>query len=199
VVIVRAMSITVVFSVLSSILAVISIIPYYIGLWRGQLRPHFFSWVVWAILVSVACAAQIAEDGGLGAITTFLSALICTSIAVISLFRGERNITRTDWMAFIAALMAIPLWLWTENPLISVILVTCIDGLAFVPTFRKSWSKPWEESTMAYGLGALAFALSLPALTTLNVTTALYPAAVTLFNGGFCVMVLLRRRTLPVA
>lgn len=193
------MNLAITFSILSSVVAIVSILPYYVGLWRGQLRPHLFTWLIWAIVTSVACAAQIAEDGGLGAITSFLSALICISVAIIALYRGEKNITRSDWVAFVAALSAIPLWLLTDNPLFSVILVTFIDGVAFIPTFRKSWSKPWEESLLSYGLGGLAFALSLPALNTFNFTTAFYPAGIALLNSSFCLIVLLRRRALAVA
>jgi len=47
-----------------------------------------------------------------------------------------------DWYFFLAALAAIPLWLLTRTPLYSVVVVTVIDALAYVPTFRKSWHRP---------------------------------------------------------
>ncbi len=96
----------------------------------------------------------------------------------------------------ILALLGIVLWRVTESPLIAVIFVTVADGLACVPTFRKSYQKPREETISAYVLGALRSFISLPALATFNVTTALYPAFIGVVDLALVIFLIVRRRQL---
>ena len=80
-------------------------------------------------------------------------------------------------------------WVLTKDPLGSVILISLIDLIAFYPTFRKTWARPFDETLITYALGGSVMALSTCALTVFNVTTLLYPAVFTLGNLvfiGFC-------------
>ena len=87
----------------------------------------------------------------------------------------------------------------TDDPVGSVILITIIDALAFVPTFRKSYHKPNEETASTYSLSALKFAVAIAALSTVSVTTALYPLSLVVTNGVFVMMLLSRRKRLTAA
>lgn len=193
------MDINKIFGVLSVVLALASIYPYLRGIVRGQVRPHLFTWLVWALVLCIGLAAQISDGAGAGAWITAISATFCTTVAIIAFTRGEKNITRTDTIALALALSAIPLWLLTDNPLWSVIIISFIDGIAFVPTIRKSWGKPREESLWAYSLGAAGFVSGIFALDNVSLITALYPAVISILNFAFVAFVLLRRRAVCVA
>ena len=75
-------------------------------------------------------------------------------------------------------------------------LAALVDTLGFVPTFRKAYQKPREETTTTFSFGAIKFAISLAALESFSLTTALFPAVLVLSNSAFVIMVLLRRRAL---
>lgn len=173
-------------------------VPYFMGIHKGRVHPHVFSWFVWGLLTSIAVAAQIAGGAGPGMWVTAVSAVACLIIAGFALRYGEKHITRSDWVAFIAALSAIPLWIVTKDPLWSVILITLIDAVAFWPTFRKSWSKPWDEAVATYIISSLKFVIGFFALTNVSLVTALYPISLVVLNGSFTVMILLRRRIVAV-
>lgn len=175
-------------------LSVIATLLYYRSLWRGETRPHLFTWVVWTLITVIALAAQISENGGAGTWVMAFTAFSCASIAVISIWRGEKNITRSDWISFIAAISAVPVWIITHNPLWSVIIVTLIDLLGTYPTLRKSWMKPWDEPAASYMLCGVKFIPSLFALEVFNWTTALYPASLVVVNCGLASMLLWRRK-----
>lgn len=164
------------------------------GVFRGGLRPHMFTWIIWAVVMSTGFAAQYAEDAGPGAWNLGMSALATISIAVASCFYGEKNITRGDWIVFIGALSAIPAWLVTHDPLWAVVIISAIDAAAFYPTFRKSWAKPREEGLLVYLLSVPQFLLSIIALERVTVTTALYPATIVTLNAALVAMLLWRRR-----
>jgi hypothetical protein len=75
-----------------------------------------------------------------------------------------------------------------------VVLLTAVDVLAFVPTARKAWVKPHEETVSCYVGGAVRTALALAVMGRYDAVTVLYPAVWLVANGGFGVFLLARRR-----
>ncbi|MFH1159283.1 MAG: hypothetical protein V1721_10475 [Pseudomonadota bacterium] len=180
----------------SLLIGVVSYVPYLRTILSGKTKPHAFSWFVWALLMAIAFFAQDTGGAGPGAWATGLSAIVAFIIVAFALFKGEKQITRSDWITFIGALSAIPVWYATKDPLYAVILITVIDALGFYPTYRKSWNKPQEEPPLPWTLGAFKYVVALFALEKFNWTTALYPASLVLMNGVFAVMIVWRKRVL---
>ena len=160
----------------------------------GKAKPHAFSWFVWALIACIAFSAQVAGKGGHGALIMGFTALACIIIALLALFKGKRDFPLFDWFCLISAFAAIGLWLYTKNPVSAVVLITITEVFAFMPTFRKGYFKPHEETATTFGLSGLTFFLSLFALDRFTVTTALYPAALVATNFSFVAMLLIRRR-----
>lgn len=164
-------------------------VVYILSILRGQSKPHLYTWLVWSILPTIAFFAQIHDNAGPGAWVTGMTALSCIITSVLALKYGEKNITRGDRWALAASLLAILPWLVTDDPLWSVILVAIIDTVAFIPTFRKSWDKPYEENLSSYNLHSLKMTLSMFALTNVTWVTILYPlsfVAVNIVFTGYC-------------
>lgn len=181
---------------LATLIALISYVPYLITIFKGTTRPHGFSWIVFGLLTVIGFAAQVYGGAGAGAWVMGFSAAICFIIAGLAVFKGTFDPTRSDWITFIAALAAIPLWLATDNPLYAVILITLIDALAFYPTFRKAYHYPHEELVFTFFLSGLKFVLSLFALDTVSLVTVVYPASLIFMNWLFIAMVVYRRNVL---
>lgn len=185
-----------IFGWISLVFATAGYIPYFYSIWLGRTRPHGFSWFIWGLLTAIAYFAQAQNGAGAGSWATGVTACVCLLVSIISLFKGEKQITLSDWLTFIAALAAIPLWYVTENAFYAVLLITLIDVLGFWPTFRKSWHRPHEEHPLTYFLSAVKFMLAMLALESFSWTTALYPASLVIMNGLFVIMVLYRRLAL---
>lgn len=183
----------------AAVLGILSYYPYYRDIFRGTTKPHVFSWLVWGLLTGIAFFAQLTSGAGSGAWVTGSTAFLCLTIAALALVRGERHITKTDWLCFGGALLGLLLWQLTDNPLLAVLLVTATDALAYIPTFRKSYLRPFEETLSTYIVSTIKFILGLIALNAYTPTTWLYPAALVLMNGAFVLMVIIRRQTLRTA
>lgn len=175
-------------------MALVSYYFYFRDIWAGRTKPHAFTWLIWTSLTAIGFAAQIADDGGPGAWVTGFTAAVSVLIFATSLFRGERNITRSDWACLLGAGLAAVLWGVTDNALLAVILVSVIDALGFAPTFRKSFHRPHEETLITYELSGIKFVLALIALDNFTAVTAFYPASLVLMNGVFAAMLIIRRR-----
>ncbi len=171
-------------------------VVYVRSIFKGQTKPHLFTWVVWGILGSIGFFAQLHDHAGPGAWALGVTAGFCLLNALLALKYGEPEITRGDKIALAASMTAILPWLMTSDPIGSVILISIIDIVAFYPTFRKSWLKPHEENLTAYNLANLKFGLSLCALHVFTINTTLYPVVIILANGAFVIMCLIRRRQL---
>lgn len=179
---------------ISSVIAVGAYIPYFRDIFKGKTKPHIFSWFIWGLLGGITYIAQVVKGAGAGSWANGLTALICLVIAGLSITRGEKNITLTDKLSFGGAILALILWFLTKNPLSAVILACVIDTLAYVPTFRKAYKKPFEETLPAFITTTIGIIISLLALEAYSATTWLYPTVLVISNSLFIVMLLLRRK-----
>lgn len=183
-------------SLIAIVLTVVGVIPYIFDILRHKTKPHGFTWLVFATVTGIAFFAQYSDRGGAGSWPTGFTAFACLLIAILSVKYGERGITRFDWCCLSLSLLAVPLWQLTATPLYSVILVSLIDVTGFLPTFRKSWHRPGQETLSAYNIGSLKFLLAIFALENYTLTTLLYPIVVILINSTFVVMCSLRKRAI---
>jgi hypothetical protein len=179
---------------LSVVLSFIGYSNYLWSIFKKHTKPHAFSWLVWSLLMGIVFWAQLSNRGGAGAWVTGASALMCSVIAIAALRYGEKSITRGDWLAFAGALIAIPVWCVTQNPLMAVIVATVIDGLAYFPTFRKSYLKPFEENFQTYCFDILKWIVALFALENYVGVTLVYPLFLILANSCLVAMILWRRK-----
>jgi hypothetical protein len=163
---------------------------------RRTVKPHIFSWFIWGLLGLIGSAAQYTANAGPGSWSVGASAIFCFFIAIVGFFHGEKTITRSDWIYFLLLLSAIPAWLITKNPLWAAVIVSAIDAGAFYPSFRKAWSRPHDEGLMAFLAYVAQMVLSLAALETYSLTTALYPAVLLSMNAAMTLMLLYRRKIL---
>lgn len=183
-------------AVLAIIITLIGYTQYFRSIFAGQTKPHMFSWLIWATLTAIAYFAQVTDNAGPGAWITALTAVMSFVIVGFAFFKGEKDITGSDRITFLAAILSIPVWLMTNNPLYAVLIVTIIDALGFWPTFRKSWMKPYEEAATHYFMAALKFVLALIALENFTMITALYPASLVFMNGVFLLLLFVRRKAI---
>jgi len=194
------MSFSDVLGAVSILLAVIGYAPYLWATMRGSIRPHAFSWLIWGISNAIAFAAQSVEGAGAGAWVTGTTAILCFLVAMCAFFRaGEKDIHRSDWISFAGAIFAALIWVMTDNPLLSIIVVTLIDALGFYPSFRKGWNKPGEDMIFPFACASLKFGLAIAAMDSLSASTLLFPVYQVAMNAGFAGMILMRRHALKAS
>jgi len=178
----------------SVLLAIISYSLYFRDIFKGQTKPHALTWLIWAILNSVIFIEQYSHDAGAGAWVTGVAALANIIIFLLSFKYGERSITRLDWLCLAIAIPAIGLWVQQIDSAITIILACAIFIIGFIPTFRKSFRKPHEETVITFGLNGTKFFIALFALSSFTITTALYPFVLGFMNIFFVAFLLARRK-----
>jgi len=163
---------------------------------KGQTTPHLYSWIVFLIMDSIAFLIQIGDNAGPWAWGTLATGLMGLTVLVLALKSGEKNITRSDSIAFTLALCSIGLYIFLENPLYALINVIAILLFAMYPTFRKSYHKPWEETLSLYSIAAIRSGISIIATINISALTIGLPVFIIIINTLFIAMVLIRRKQL---
>lgn len=166
---------------------------YFRDIFRGTVKPHVFSWFVWGLLTGIVSVAQIVAGGGPGAWITVYITLMCLTISAVAYFKGTTDITRFDWICFIAALLAIAVWALTSTPLYALFIAMAADLLGYLPTYRKSIKNPDEESALGFGLASLRSVFGIAALAAFNPTTLLYPVFLLVADAVAALIVVIRR------
>lgn len=185
-----------IFATIAIILSFVGYIPYILDIIKGKTQPHIYSWLVWGLITIIAFALQISEGGGSGSYVTLAAAIITFIIFFLGLKNGKKDITSMDTLFFVLSLVSILIWVLAKQAVISAILLSVITIIAFIPTIRKSWNKPYEETLFTWELNTFRHGLSILALEQYNLVTTLYPALWVFANGLFSIMIIIRRRRL---
>lgn len=136
---------------------------------------------------------QRSNGAGAGGWITGFSAAVATIIFLTSIFKGERNITRLDWLCVAGAMVTLSLWYRNNNGLGSVLFAGATFIIGYVPTIRKSYFKPRQETAMTFFLNGIKFLIAIAALKSFSPETVVYPVVVATMNLSFVVMLLGRR------
>lgn len=185
--------------IFSVLIVCVAYLPYIRDIVAGKTKPHAVSWLVWAILAAIAFGVQVTNGGGPGAWLMAVTASLTFLVFGLALWRGEKHILLADWFSLAFSAAALILWIVSNQPLLSVILISLTDAIGgFLPTFRKSMRNPFQETASMYALFGVSLVWSLMALTQFNLVTALYPASFVAINIVMAFYLVTRRRSIYV-
>ncbi len=181
---------------ISSLLLITSIIPYLLDIVKRKTKPRVISWLNWGILGAVAGAAALADGQIPAAIISFASVIEVMSVVVLGLYYGDRHFEKIDIFCQAGAVAGLALWATLHNPLIAIIIITAVDLIAALPTYKHIWQKPHEETLASFVICGVASAITLITITTLALSGLVYP--VYLFVANVCMsgLIIYRRQRL---
>jgi hypothetical protein len=183
-----------IFSILAVAIAVASFFPYLRDILARRTTPHIYSWLIWAVLQLTATMAILRENTLWSAAGTGAIGLVSLVVFLLAFKYGTKNITKFDTACLVGAFIAIGVWIFLDNVMFSIILVTIIDLIGFLPTYRKAFREPYSETVILYVCSAFSNLFSLFAITHYSVESTLYVASLVVTNAIFVGVVLARRK-----
>ncbi|MGI0134581.1 MAG: hypothetical protein ACREBW_06460 [Candidatus Micrarchaeaceae archaeon] len=174
----------------------VAYIPYIRDVIKQKTHPHIYSWFIWGLLSLLIALLQFQKGAGFGAYVTATAGLISMVVCFLGIRNGKKDITAADTAVLMAALIATGIWLVTKQPLTSMILLVGAGALGSIPTIRKTWHKPHQETLFYWALSPIRHACSIGAIASYNVVTLLNPMTLIVINGGLCLVIVMRRHNL---
>jgi hypothetical protein len=167
------------FSNLAIAITLMAFVPYILQIFKGKVRPHVISWLIWGLSTGVIFIAQLMDGAGVGAWPIGVSAALTLSVAMLAFwYRADTQIDRKDQLTFVATILALPVWFVTSEPLYAVVILTFVDLSGFLPTLRKIRRDAYSESVIFFALFAIRNLLVLMALQHYSTVTMLFPAVI---------------------
>lgn len=184
------------FAAAAVVLAATRYATYFYTIYQGKTKPHAFSWLLWGLVTGIGALAQFELQAGPSVWALAFVSITCLLISVFAFFKGERHYTKSDWFALVAALLAIPVWHVTDNPMAALFIIVAIDMLTYWPTVRKSYAQPQTEPPISYGLAGARYFLMLFAVPDPTWHTLMYPFFLMATDWGFAIYIVIRRAQL---
>ncbi len=148
----------------------------------GKTQPHLYTWLIWILTQGTATAAMLYGGAGIGSIAYVTGTVFILLIFCFSFKYGTKNITTSDTVALIAAIIAIVVWWQLNNPVLALLMVCFIDAIGYVPTIRKSWQEPLSESLSTWIIFNVGNIFSILSLREYNFLTLAYLLTTFTFN-----------------
>ena len=186
-----------IFASIAIVLTLVSFYPYIRSIQKGETKPHYFSWIIWGLTTTLSSFTQLADSGGVGAYSVFIAGIICFYIAYLA-YQQKRDYTidRGDLITFYVALGSLVVWYITSNPLWTALILTMVDSIGFIPTFKKSYNYPWEEHIGFYLLISVKNLFSIVAMENYTITTTIFLWVINILSVFFIFFLLWRRKRL---
>lgn len=180
------------------IIAILIVIPqvylYIKSILLGETKPHIYTKIIWFILTGIGFIISIQKGWGPWSWILWITCLVQLVTLLLSFKYWTKDITRFDTFLLILALLCIPLYLWVEDKIYSLIFVLFIDFLWYIPTFRKTYNDPWSESILVWSISNSKYIISIFALIEYSFYTLAYPVFLIALNAILIWIMVVRRK-----
>ena len=186
-------------TVVAILFALLAYINYFRDIFRGKTKPHAFTWLVWCTMSTVAFFSQVIDGCGVGTWVLAFTAIVDLIIFTLAIYKGKTDISNVDWFCLMGAFLGVSLFTFNNDPPMSLIIISAVDIIGFIPTVRKSLIRPYEETVVTFGFTSLKYLFAIMALENYTFITVYYPSVVALMNALFVILLLeMRERIKPL-
>jgi hypothetical protein len=180
--------------ILTILLLIIAYFPYWRGIFKQVIHPHPLTWLSWAIVTLVLALIYLFNNGGFQTWISLLLVINDIAIFIASLVLGQKvQITKIDVLCFVTSLLALIIWLVINQPIWSVVIITASQLIAFTPSIRKAYHRPYDESALTWGIHGFRYGLMTLLVATASFTTLVNSVFWAAIYSCSAIFLLLRR------
>jgi hypothetical protein len=105
------------FTVIATVVGTAAFFPYLKDIFLRKTKPHTYTWLIWTMTQGTAVVGIWYGGGGWGGLNLTAGTFLVAGVFFFSLRYGTKNITRSDTIILIVALLAIVAWWQLHQPL----------------------------------------------------------------------------------
>jgi hypothetical protein len=186
----------IIFTIIATTLGLIGFLPYLRDILKLKTKPHIYTWLIWSITQTTAVIGIIKGGGSWGGLNLIVGTIFVIAISIFSIKYGSKNITKRDTIILILAILSIIVWWQLKQPILSIIMISIIDLVGYIPSIRKAYQDPWSETLSTWLLFSIGNIFAFMALYEYNLLTTTYLVSITLANIVMFLICIFRRRTI---
>jgi hypothetical protein len=167
-------------AILSSLMIVLSIIPYAYGTYYRKIKPNLVSWSIWSIVglaLLLTYKSSGAKESLLPIVFGFLNPVVITGLAV---WRGEKKRPEPLEIACVVlGIATIVAWAFVRDDRrlssFALGLGLIADACAAIPTIVSSWKSPKDDRPFMWLMFALGYGLAMFTISEHNIPNYALP------------------------
>lgn len=165
-------------------IAAVGGIKYLIETIQGKVKPNKVTFFLWALAPLIAFAAEIKQGVGIQSLMTFWMGFGPLLILIASFFnkKAEWKLSTFDFICGFFSLVGLLLWYITKIGNLAILFAILADGLAALPTVRKTYYFPETEYSWMYFAGAISALLTLLTIKNWNFANYGFPVYIVIAN-----------------
>ena len=169
-------------AIVVGILYIASYVTYIRDIIPGKTKPERASWLIWLVLGTIALTSQYALGARVSLALVLTQTLGVTIIFILSLWRGVGLPGHKDVVAIIFACLGLVLWVYTDQPILALLIVIAIDAIGVYLTAIKAYKYPSSETVSAWALACLAGVVTVLTIGDFSIGVLLYPIYTIILN-----------------
>lgn len=177
-------------SLITAALVFLSDGMYIVSILKGVTKPSRSSFWVWTLVQGMTAASYFASGGGYAVTLSAAYAVGFLLIAFLSLHHGSGHWERLDTVTILAAVAVMVIWALTGQAVLALMLLLFTDAIGAVPTLKKAWLRPTEESRPAWVLTCLATVVTIFSVQGWQWADKAYLLYMLLVNGSITILLL---------
>jgi len=187
------------FGYTGGILMIISIIPHFRSILKGDTKPHRMTFFIWTILILIAFLSQLAKGASWSLLLTAGDGIAILVTFILSIKFGVGGLEWRDIISLVGVVASLILWYLTKEPATALFLIILIDLIGLNLTIIKTWKNPETENCVAWAICALGGFFGVLAVGSYNFILLSYPVYICLSNLSLTIIIIYRKKYLHLA
>jgi hypothetical protein len=174
----------VLFGVSALVINLIGFVPYFKGIFAGEVKPQRITWGIWTLLTTIAFVNQVINGGGWSTLFFGSTVVLVSLVFLLSFKYGIGGSGRLDRIVLAATALLFVVWILTGDTITSTYIAIAIDVLGALPTVIKAYKQPETEAYLQWIMAAVAGVLSVVAVGSgESFVLYAYPIYIAVFNA----------------
>lgn len=164
------------FGLAAALTGMVSFLPYIVDILAGRTRPQRSSWLIWAVVTTLALVSQAAEGATQSLLFSGAQAIVTVAVFGLSIRRGTGSYMNPgDAVAIGVCTFAVIIWQMTNVPAFALACAIGVNSVAGALTVLKSYRAPETETLMTWVLGVVASAFGVLSVGSFDPILMAYP------------------------
>ena len=154
-----------------------------ISMKKGETKPNLAGWIIYTVAMAMIVLSSIVI-GAWQAVWLAMAYIVGQSLVISLSFRtGYFAFSRFDYIALSISFLSVVLWISTNDPIYALVLNVLVDAMGTFAILHKLYLHSGTESTKAWTMASFVALLNIFAITSFDVSHALYPIYLVFANA----------------